>query len=312
MKNIVVTGGAGFIGLNFVKYILENTSFNIHVIDNFTYASNYDALVKTKVPFTKVDIADRQQVSTFFANNKVDTIIHFAAESHVDNSIKNCMPFVHSNIIGTINLLDMAVLHNVEKFVHISTDEVFGEVPYPGKFNEYSNIVPRNPYSSSKAAAEHFVQSYHNTYGIPYVIINSSNNYGPYQNSEKLIPLTINNLLNGKNVPVYGNGNQVRDWLFVWDTVDIIHRIFTNGSDNTRYCIGGDNETVNLDLVKMILSKLNLPESRIEFVKDRPGHDTRYATDITKVKNEFNWVPSVNLDNGLDLTIEWIKNENRI
>lgn len=311
MKKILVTGGAGFIGLNFVKYLQTHTSYDMHVIDKFTYASNQHELINTKVPFTTVDIADREQVTKFFENNTVDAIIHFAAESHVDNSIKDCMPFVHSNITGTINLLDMAVKYNVQRFIHISTDEVFGSLGSTGHFTEQSPITPRNPYSASKAAAEHFVQAYGNTYKLPYIIVNSSNNYGPWQHHEKLIPLTVKKIMDGKKIPVYGKGDQIRDWIYVEDTCAAVHRIFTDGVLGNRYCIGGNNEVKNLDLVKMIISKMNSPDL-VEFVTDRLGHDTRYSTDISKIKNDLEWEPKWELSTGLDVTIEWMKNENRI
>lgn len=310
---ILVTGGAGFIGINFVKYLRKHTSMQVVVVDKMGYASNQDELDAMGTHYHEVDIANRAALEDVFLKEKFTHIVHFAAESHVDNSIKNTMPFVDSNVVGTVNLLDMAVKYNVGKFVHISTDEVFGEVPYPGKFNEHSNICPRNPYSASKAAAEHFVIAYGNTHKLPYIIINSSNNYGPFQHPEKLIPLTINKILNSKKIPVYGKGDQVRDWIFVEDTCEVIMQIINKGKIGDRYCIGGDMEITNLEVVKMILAKIDSPMSLIEYVKDRPGHDTRYATDISKVKTELGWAPAVTLSEGLDRTIEWIqKYENRI
>lgn len=311
MKKILITGGAGFIGLNFVKYMQAHTKHDIHVLDKFTYAANQNELIKTGVRYTTVDIADKLQVSSFFDNNRVDAIIHFAAESHVDNSIRDCMPFVHTNIIGTVNLLDMAVKHRVNRFVHISTDEVFGSLDRIGKFSEDSTINPRNPYSASKAAAEHFVQAYGNTYKLPYIIINSSNNYGPWQHEEKLIPLTIKRILQGKKIPIYGKGDQVRDWIYVEDTCSAVYKILTDGLLGDRYCIGGDNEVTNLNLVNTIASKMRSPDL-VEFVSDRLGHDTRYSTDISKIKNVLGWEPIWELSTGLDVTIEWMKNENRI
>jgi dTDP-glucose 4,6-dehydratase len=307
---ILITGGAGFIGTNFVNFIKEKSDCksSILVVDNLSYASNFEALKSSGVDYEIVDISKFDSLKEVFKKHRISSVINFAAESHVDNSINNCIPFVESNIIGTINLLKLSVDNDVEKFIQISTDEVFGTVTNES-FSESSQINPRNPYSASKASAEHFVKAFSNTYKIPTIIINSSNNYGPFQYPEKLIPLTIKNLLNGKHVPVYGDGQQIRDWIYVQDACEIIYEIFKNGKFGERYCIGGDNQVKNLDLVKTIINKLNLDESRIEFVKDRPGHDTRYHTDISKVKTEFNWAPKWNIDDGLNSTIEWIKNE---
>lgn len=309
----MVTGGAGFIGINFVKFLEKYSTDKIVVVDKFTYASNESELVAMGINYEHVDISDIDALSKVFEKYKFTDIIHFAAESHVDNSIKDCMPFVMTNIVGTINLLNLSVKHNIKKFVHISTDEVFGEVPYPGKFNEYSNISPRNPYSASKASAEHFVLAYGNTYKLPYIIINSSNNYGPWQYPEKFIPVIITKIINNQTIPVYGKGDQIRDWIYIEDTCDIIYKIFTSGKINNRYCIGGDCEIKNIDLVYMLLNKLKADVKLITNVTDRLGHDIRYSTDIHKVKLEFNWTPKVTLNDGLDKTIEWIKRyEDRI
>jgi|LakMenEpi03Aug12_release.lakeMendotaPanAssembly.Ray.scaffolds.fasta_scaffold01735_45 dTDP-glucose 4,6-dehydratase len=314
MKKILVTGGAGFIGINFVKYMTDVSNAQIVVVDKFTYASNSDEFVNVmKIPTYCVDISDKQDLEEVFKENQFSCIVHFAAESHVDRSIKDCLPFVQSNIIGTINLLDLALKYKVEKFVQISTDEVFGEVPYPGKFNEYSNICPRNPYSASKAAAEHFVEAYGNTYKLPYIIINSSNNYGPWQNAEKFIPLTISRIMKNQKIPVYGTGSQVRDWIYVKDAVEAIYLIMKNGQMQQRYCIGGENEIRNIDLVRHILMKMGADESLIEYVNDRPGHDARYSMSIDIVKSELKWSPRYSLSEGLDETIKWMKkNEDRI
>lgn len=310
---ILITGGAGFIGINFVKHLRKHTTAKVLVIDKMGYASNLSELEAMGIDYEVIDIANSKSLDDLFTAHKFYQIVHFAAESHVDNSIKDCSPFIQSNIVGTVNLLDQAKKHNVEKFVHISTDEVFGEVPYPGKFNEYSNICPRNPYSASKAAAEHFVIAYGNTYGLPYVMVNSSNNYGPFQYPEKLIPLTVSKILRNQKIPVYGKGDQIRDWIYVEDTCDAIMRVMFMGKLGSRYCIGGDNETKNLDLVNSIIDKMNADPNLIEFVTDRPGHDTRYATDITKIKSELGWSPKTSLDKGLDITINWIKKyEDRI
>lgn len=311
---ILITGAAGFIGFNFLKHITKFIDKSeIIVVEKFTYAANESDFLDYKVKHCAIDIANRVALNEVFKKYNITSVIHFAAESHVDNSIKDSTPFILSNIVGTVNLLDLSVKYNVEKFLHISTDEVFGEVNYPNKFNEHSNINPRNPYSASKASAEHFVMSYGNTHKLPYIIVNSSNNYGPYQHKEKLIPKTITNLINGVNVPVYGKGLQIRDWIFVEDSCDIIYKIFNKGNLFDRYCIGGETEIKNIDLVTMILEKMNLKSNMIEYVTDRLGHDSRYSTDITKIKNEFDWHPKYDLSTGLDITIDWVKNnENRI
>jgi len=310
---ILITGGAGFIGINFVKHIRKHTTAKVFVIDKMGYASNLEELEAMGIDYEVIDIADSKALDELFSTHSFDQIVHFAAESHVDNSIKDCSPFIQSNVIGTVNLLDQARKHKIEKFVHISTDEVFGEVPAPGKFNEYSNICPRNPYSASKASAEHFVIAYGNTYKLPYVIVNSSNNYGPFQYPEKLIPLTVGKILRNQKIPVYGKGDQIRDWIYVEDTCDAIMRVMFMGNIGNRYCIGGGNETKNLELVHSIIDKMNASTNLIEFVTDRPGHDIRYATDITKIQNELGWRPKTSLDKGLDMTIEWIKRyEDRI
>lgn len=312
MKTLI-TGGAGFIGINFVKYMHRHSKSKLIVIDKMGYASSQDELDAMGIEYEILDLANKKHVDDFFTRHSIDNVFHFAAESHVDNSIKDCTPFVQSNVVGTVNLLDQSVKHKIKRFVHISTDEVFGEVPSPGKFNEYSNICPRNPYSASKAAAEHFVIAYGNTHKLPYVIVNSSNNYGPFQHPEKLIPLTVSRILKNQKIPVYGKGNQVRDWIYVEDTCNAIYKIFTHGVDANRYCIGGDMEIRNLDLVKTVISKMNASDELIEYVTDRPGHDTRYATDISKIRFELGWKPTTSLSEGLDKTIDWItRYENRI
>lgn len=310
---ILVTGGAGFIGINFVRYLQQHSIADIVVIDKMGYASNQQALNNLAIKYEIIDLADRAGLSDFFDRNDITDIFHFAAESHVDNSIKNSSPFVQSNVVGTVNLLDQAVKHQIHKFVHISTDEVFGEVLSPGKFNEHSNITPRNPYSASKAAAEHFVIAYGNTHQLPYLIVNSSNNYGPYQYPEKLIPLTINRILNNQCIPVYGAGQQIRDWIYVEDTCQAIYQIYQMGTLGQRYCIGGDMEIRNLDLVHRIIGLMGADRNLVEFVTDRPGHDTRYATDISKIRYQIGWTPTTTLEQGLINTINWIKqHENRI
>jgi len=300
---ILVTGGAGFIGSNFVK-LLCNKDKEVVVVDNLTYASNYDYIKDQPMQFVKCDITDKISLDNIFKQYKIDSIFHFAAESHVDNSIKDCMPFVYTNIVGTINLLDMVIKYNVSNFIQVSTDEVFGSID-TGYFNEDSQIQPRNPYSASKASAEHFVNAYANTYGLNTIIVNSSNNYGPNQYREKLIPMMITKLLNGEQVPVYGDGKQIRDWIYVDDTCEAIYQVYLNGQSGERYCIGADSEVANIDIVKMVINKLGMSEDKIKFVEDRPGHDTRYATNISKMV-KLGWRPVVSLSDGLDRTIQWI------
>jgi len=308
---ILITGGAGFIGSNFVKYFTSQTNNKVVVVDSLTYASDLKYLDGLKIEFIKGDISDDSLMDNVFDRYKVQKVINFAAESHVDRSIYDPSSFIQTNIVGTVNLLNKSLKYEIDGFVQISTDEVFGDIK-DGWFNESSQINPRNPYSASKASAEHFVSAYNNTYGLPTIIINSSNNYGPHQFPEKLIPLTIKNLLAGKKVPVYGNGQQIRDWLYVEDNCEIIFKIYKEGLSGERYCVGGDMEMSNIDLVKTIIGKLDLSENMIEYVKDRPGHDKRYATDISKVRERFNWKPKTSLNDGLNTTINWIKqNENR-
>lgn len=316
MKKVLVTGGAGFIGINFIKHVIDTDKMDIVVVDKFTYASNPNELVNNmKMPTHSIDIANKDELKKVFVEHEFSHIVHFAAESHVDRSIENCIPFVQSNIVGTINLLDLAIKYKIEKFVQISTDEVFGEVIFPKQFNEQSNICPRNPYSASKAAAEHFVMAYGNTYELPYVIINSSNNYGPWQYPEKFIPLSITRILQNKKIPIYGMGSQVRDWLYVKDSVEAIRRIVHDGKTFERYCIGGESEIKNIDLILTILLKMKAENkfNMVEYVKDRPGHDARYSISTDKIKKEFDWKPKYTLSDGLDETIEWVKNhENRV
>jgi dTDP-glucose 4,6-dehydratase len=304
---IMITGGAGFIGLNFAKFLVENkyaTPEEILVVDKIGYASHAEEILNY-ARLAVIDIANKEELESLFIQYDIEGVVNFAAESHVDRSISDCMPFVTSNIIGTINVAQLCVKYEVIKLLHISTDEVFGEVPYPGKFNEYSNLNPRNPYSASKASAECFINAFINTNKLRAVIVNMSNNYGPFQNEEKLIPLTIKKLMNNEFVPVYGNGKQVRDWIYVEDACRAIYKVFVDGKIGERYCIGGDNEIQNIDLVNMIMQKMGV-EDRIQYVQDRPGHDTRYYTDTSKLKS-LGWTPRWTLSDGLDATIEWMK-----
>lgn len=308
---LLVTGGAGFIGLNFVKHMLNKGDEDILVIDKLTYASNTTALARLGVDTCVGDISEENVVHDLFMHNKITTVINFAAESHVDNSIRDWQPFLRSNVEGTLNLLNKSLQFGVEKFIQISTDEVFGEVR-DGSFNEDSHINPRNPYSASKAAAEHFALSFYHTHKLPVTIINSSNNYGPYQHKEKFIPTIVRNALRGKKVPVYGQGAQIRDWLFVSDTCNAIESVWKHGRAGERYCVGGNYDDItNLKLVHMILNMLHVDRNAIEFVKDRPGHDFRYHINYDKINKEMGWSPLYTLEQGLEETIKWIKeNEN--
>jgi dTDP-glucose 4,6-dehydratase len=301
--SILVTGGAGFIGSNFLHHLVKVTDEEIVCIDKLTYAADWH-YIPDSVKFYTIDIASKDACDTIFSKHKIKTVFHFAAESHVDNSIKDCSPFIHSNIVGTVSLLDLALKHEVDKFVHISTDEVYGSIE-EGLFTELTNYNPRNPYSASKAASDHFVMAYHNTYGLPVNITNCSNNYGPRQYKEKMIPQTILNILAGKNIPVYGDGLQIRDWLYVQDHCTALIKVWKNGVIGEKYNIGGECEITNIELVKKILGIMNKPHSMIEYVKDRPGHDRRYSTSISKIRNNLFWSPMYSLDHGLQKTIDW-------
>jgi len=300
---VLVTGGAGFIGSNFLHHLITCTTEEVICIDKLTYAADWHN-IPDSVKFYTTDIADEHNCEFVFKKYKPSTVFHFAAESHVDNSIKDCREFIHTNVLGTVNLLNLSLKYEVQKFIHISTDEVYGSID-DGYFTEKSNYSPRNPYSASKAASDHFVLAYHNTYGLPAVITNCSNNYGPRQHTEKLIPTIINNLKNNKKVPIYGDGKQIRDWLYVQDHCEALIEIWLRGKVGQKYNIGGECEIKNIDLLKKIINLMNKDENLIEFVKDRPGHDRRYSTDISKIKNEIGWSPRFNLEFGLHKTINY-------
>jgi dTDP-glucose 4,6-dehydratase len=300
---ILVTGGAGFIGSNLLHHLVNTIDNEIICIDKLTYASEKNN-VPDSVKLYVTDVADEHNCDYVFKKHKPTTIFHLAAESHVDNSIQNCLPFIHTNINGTVNLLNLSLKYEVEKFIHISTDEIYGSIE-DGYFTENSNYAPRNPYSASKAASDHFVMAYHNTYGLPAVITNCSNNYGPRQHQEKLIPTIIHKLLSGQKIPVYGDGKQIRDWLYVQDHCEALCEVWLKGRVGQKYNIGGECEIRNIDLIRMILDRMNMREDMIEYVKDRPGHDRRYSTDITKIRHEIKWSPRFSLDEGLNATIEW-------
>lgn len=307
---IFLTGAAGFIGSNFAHFLKTKVDEEIIILDKLTYASDLNNLKNLDIKIESVDIADKSNLSAIFKKYKPNKIIHFAAESHVDNSINDVTPFIESNIIGTVNLLALSVDQEIELFHHISTDEVYGSLGYQDDpFTEKTAYNPRNPYSASKASSDHFVMSFHNTYGLPVKITNCSNNYGPRQNIEKLIPKTITNIIQGKKIPIYSKGENVRDWIYVEDHCEAIYEIFTRGKIGEKYNIGGECEVKNIDLVRIILELLGGSEELIEYVKDRPGHDLRYAISNDKIKSELDWYPKYNLIEGLNKTIEWYKND---
>lgn len=325
MKNrIIVTGGAGFIGSAVVRHIIRNTEDYVCVIDKLTYAGNMENLPyyiqrNPHFKFEKVDICDKANVERVFNEFQPNIIMHLAAESHVDRSIDSPGDFIQTNIVGTYTLLEVARKyyqdHKDFKFHHVSTDEVFGDVPNENEFfNEYTPYDPHSPYSASKASSDHLVRAWHRTYGLPTVITNCSNNYGPYQFPEKLIPLTILHALEGKELPIYGDGMQIRDWLYVEDHAKALYLIATNGIPGETYTIGGNNEKTNIDVVKTICEVLDEKEPRddgksykeqIKFVADRPGHDLRYAIDPSKIFLVFGWRPEENFENGIEKTVSW-------
>lgn len=301
--SILITGGAGFIGSNFLHHLVTCTTEEIICIDSLTYAADWHNIPNRVFLYT-TDIADQHNCEFVFKKYKPSIVFHFAAESHVDNSIQDCSPFIHTNINGTVNLLNLSLKYEVKKFIHISTDEVYGSID-EGSFTETTLYSPRNPYSASKAASDHFVMAYHNTYGLPTIITNCSNNYGPRQYHEKMIPKTITNLLSNKKVPIYGDGKQVRDWLYVQDHCEALIEVWLKGKVGEKYNIGGESEVRNIDLVRMILDHMNMSEDMIEYVQDRPGHDRRYSTDISKIRHELKWSPRFSLHEGLQKTIKW-------
>ncbi len=322
-KTLIITGGAGFIGSHVVRLFVnrypENTIVNL---DKLTYAGNLENLVdidqKTNYVFEKADITDAAKLKEVFSKYQPDGVIHLAAESHVDRSISNPMEFIMTNVVGTVNLLNAARASwgddfAGKRFYHVSTDEVYGSLGDEGFFTETTAYDPRSPYSASKASSDHLVRAYHHTYQLPVVLSNCSNNYGPNHFPEKLIPLSINNIKNNKPIPIYGKGENVRDWLYVLDHARAIDTIFHQGKTGETYNIGGNNEWTNIELIRLLCrimdKKLDRPkgtsEKLITFVKDRAGHDLRYAIDSSKLQSELGWQPSLQFEEGLEKTVDW-------
>lgn len=306
---LLVTGGAGFIGSNFILYMVRKyPHYHIINVDALTYAGNLENLRSVEehpnYRFIKADIADRAAMEPLFRDG-LDAVLNFAAESHVDRSIMQPDLFVRTNVLGTQTLLDLAKQYHVGKFVQISTDEVYGTLGETGLFTEETPLAPNSPYSASKAGADLLVRAYHETFGMNVNITRCSNNYGPYQFPEKLIPLMIRNALADKPLPVYGDGLHVRDWLYVEDHCSAVDLVLHKGASGEVYNIGGNNERTNIDVVKTILAELGKPESLIRFVKDRPGHDRRYGIDATKIRRELGWQPKYNYETGIQETIRW-------
>ncbi len=314
--NIIVTGGAGFIGGNFMHYMVNKYQDDkIICIDCLTYAGNMETLEpikdKANYKFYKSDITDRKAIFEIFEKEKPDYCINFAAESHVDRSVENPEIFLRTNILGTQVLMDACRKYGIKRYHQVSTDEVYGDLPLDRpdlQFDETYPVKTSSPYSASKASADLLVMAYHRTFKLPCTISRCSNNYGPYHFPEKLIPLMISRALNNEKLPVYGEGKNVRDWLYVEDHCRAIDMIVRNGKDGEIYNVGGHEEKANIDIVKIILKKLDKPESLIEFVKDRPGHDLRYAMNPAKLEKELGWKPSVTFDEGIDKTIDWYLN----
>jgi dTDP-glucose 4,6-dehydratase len=322
-RNILITGGAGFIGSHLVRLLVNKyPKYHIVNMDVLTYAGNLENLkdieYKENYSFIKCDICDFKQVKQVFVDFKIDSVIHLAAESHVDRSIEDPFSFAQTNVMGTLSLLQAAKSYWNENFTdklfyHVSTDEVYGSLGKEGFFIETTKYDPHSPYSASKASSDHFVRAFHDTYGLPVVISNCSNNYGSYQFPEKLIPLFINNILNNKSLPVYGNGENVRDWLFVNDHARAIDVIFHKGKLGDTYNIGGFNEWKNIDLIKVMIKtvdrllgrKEGASDKLITYVSDRAGHDLRYAIDSTKLKDELGWEPSLQFEEGIEKTVKW-------
>lgn len=306
MKNkILVTGGAGFIGSEFVRQGVKK-GYDIIVVDKLTYSGDLTRLkeVKNKFKFYKIDICDKDRIEAVIRNEKIKSIINFAAETHVDRSIVCNDAFIKTNVLGVQNLIDASVRNSIEKFYHISTDEVYGESKV-GYFSEKSQISPNNPYSATKAAGEFLIKAAARTHKLQALIIRPSNTYGPWQYPEKFIPVIISKILHNENIPVYGKGKQIREWLYVSDCVDGIFSVINKGKVGEVYNIGSNFEKTNLELVKIILKQMKSPEKLIKFVSDRPGHDFRYGVDCTKIKKELGWSPKIDFNIGITQTLDW-------
>ncbi len=308
-KSYLITGGAGFIGLNFVKLLLQETDVRLTVFDKLTYASHpeeMDELLKlSHFRFIQGDITIQYELDQAF-DEVYDAIIHFAAESHVDRSIESAEPFIQTNVLGTYRMLEAVLKGKAKKIIHISTDEVYGDLePDDSAFTEKTPLSPNNPYSASKASSDLLVKSYIHTHQLPAMITRCSNNYGPYQHEEKLIPTIIRKAINGERIPIYGDGQQIRDWLYVEDHARAVKQVLENGTAGHVYNIGGSNEKTNLDLTKTILTQLGISHDRIAFVEDRKGHDRRYAIDASKLKQELGWTQETSFEAGIEKTINW-------
>ncbi|OQA30592.1 MAG: dTDP-glucose 4,6 dehydratase [archaeon ADurb.Bin336] len=307
---LLITGGCGFIGSNFILHMINKyPNYQIINLDKLTYAGNKANLTSIEknpqYEFVEGDICDAKLVDECM--KKVDAVVHFAAESHVDRSILFASEFVKTNVLGTQVLLDSALRNGLKRFHHISTDEVFGELGKEGKFSETTPYNPRSPYSASKAGSDHLARAYYSTFGLPITISNCSNNYGPYQFPEKLLPLFITNLIDSKKVPVYGKGQNIRDWIHVLDHCEAIDLILHKGKIGETYCVGGNAELTNMQITKMILDEFGFGEEMINYVEDRKGHDFRYAIEFSKIHSELNWSPKYNFKSGLKDTIKWYK-----
>lgn len=310
-KSYLITGGAGFIGLNFVKLLLQDTNIRLTVFDKLTYASHpdeMDELLKlSHFRFIQGDISLQHELDQAF-DEVYDAIIHFAAESHVDRSIESAEPFIQTNVLGTYRMLEAVLKGKAKKLIHISTDEVYGDLePDDPAFTEQTPLSPNNPYSASKASSDLLVKSYIHTHQLPAMITRCSNNYGPYQHEEKLIPTIIRKAVNGEKIPIYGDGRQIRDWLYVEDHARAVKKVLENGTAGQVYNIGGGNEKTNLDLTKTILSQLGISHDQIAFIQDRKGHDRRYAIDASKLKGELGWTQETSFEEGIEKTINWYR-----
>ncbi|MBG9815978.1 dTDP-glucose 4,6-dehydratase [Bacillus safensis] len=310
-KSYLITGGAGFIGLNFVKLMLQDADVRLTVFDKLTYASHpeeMDELLKlSHFRFIQGDITLQHELDQAF-DEVYDAIIHFAAESHVDRSIESAEPFIQTNVLGTYRMLEAVLKGKAKKLIHISTDEVYGDLePDDPAFTEQTPLSPNNPYSASKASSDLLVKSYIHTHQLPAMITRCSNNYGPYQHEEKLIPTIIRKAVNGEKIPIYGDGQQIRDWLYVEDHARAVKQVLENGTAGQVYNIGGGNEKTNLDLTKTILSQLGVSHDQIAFIQDRKGHDRRYAINASKLKGELGWTQETSFEKGIEKTINWYR-----